>query len=83
MTYLFPLVDDSPEWKQRALCMEVDPELFYPEKGGSTAPAKGICGRCEVRDDCLQWALEHDERDGIWGGLSKTERRRLEKRRAA
>ena len=54
-------------------------EAFFPEKGGSTRDAKQVCARCEVREQCLQWAIEHDERFGIWGGLSERERRRYKK----
>lgn len=68
------------EWQERALCAQTDPEAFFPEKGGSTREAKRICQSCEVRDKCLEYALEHDERFGIWGGLSERERRRLKKR---
>ncbi|MDU5308733.1 MAG: WhiB family transcriptional regulator, partial [Varibaculum cambriense] len=46
-------------------------------KGGSTREAKAVCELCEVRDECLSYALENDERFGIWGGLSERERRRL------
>jgi len=60
-----------------ALCAETDPEAFFPEKGGSTREAKRICSGCEVRAQCLEYALAHDERFGIWGGLSERERRRL------
>lgn len=60
-----------------ALCAETDPDLFYPEKGGSTRDAKATCMRCEVRDSCLQAALDNGERFGIWGGLSERERRAL------
>ncbi len=73
--------DDEPEWQERALCAQTDPEAFFPEKGGSTREAKRICAGCEVRAECLDYALAHDERFGIWGGLSERERRRL--RRAA
>ena len=69
-------------WRLDALCAETDPEAFFPEKGGSTREAKRICGRCEVKVECLEYALGHDERFGIWGGLSERERRKL-KRRAA
>lgn len=69
-------------WQERALCAQTDPEAFFPEKGGSTREAKRVCGSCEVRAECLGYALEHDERFGIWGGLSERERRRL-KRSAA
>jgi WhiB family redox-sensing transcriptional regulator len=76
------LLGNAPEWQERALCSQTDPEAFFPEKGGSTREAKRICSRCEVRGDCLEYALGHDERFGIWGGLSERERRKL-KRRAA
>ena len=73
-------VDDKLPWQERALCAQTDPEGFFPEKGGSTREAKSVCGRCNVRDDCLRYALAHDERFGIWGGLSERERRRLKRR---
>lgn len=73
--------DEVPEWQERALCAQTDPEAFFPEKGGSTREAKRICAGCEVRAECLEYALAQDERFGIWGGLSERERRRL--RRAA
>jgi WhiB family redox-sensing transcriptional regulator len=85
------LVPDQPEpydvvpattddqWQERALCAQTDPEAFFPEKGGSTREAKRICMGCEVRDACLEYALAHDERFGIWGGLSERERRRLKR----
>jgi WhiB family redox-sensing transcriptional regulator len=74
-------VDDAGElsWQDRALCAQTDPEAFFPEKGGSTREAKRVCRTCEVRAECLDYALEHDERFGIWGGLSERERRRLKR----
>jgi WhiB family redox-sensing transcriptional regulator len=74
-------VSAEQEWQERALCAQTDPEAFFPEKGGSTREAKRICAGCEVRAECLEYALANDERFGIWGGLSERERRRL--RRAA
>ncbi len=74
------LLDAADEqWQERALCAQTDPEAFFPEKGGSTREAKRICMGCEVRDECLDYALAHDERFGIWGGLSERERRRLKR----
>ncbi len=67
-------------WQADALCAQTDPEAFFPEKGGSTRDAKKICTSCEVRAHCLEYALENDERFGIWGGLSERERRKLRKR---
>jgi WhiB family redox-sensing transcriptional regulator len=71
--------EQEQDWQERALCAQTDPEAFFPEKGGSTREAKKICGGCEVRAECLEYALAHDERFGIWGGLSERERRRLRK----
>lgn len=70
---------EVPEWFEDALCPETDPEIFFPEKGGSTKDAKDVCKKCDVKDDCLQYALEKDERFGIWGGKSERERRKLKK----
>ncbi|CCI83682.1 WhiB family transcriptional regulator [Corynebacterium otitidis] len=65
------------EWQDQALCAQTDPEAFFPEKGGSTREAKRICQACAVRDECLEYSLAHDERWGIWGGLTWRERKRL------
>ena len=73
--------DDNPlAWQADALCAQTDPESFFPEKGGSTRDAKKICTSCEVRSECLEYALSNDERFGIWGGLSERERRKLRRR---
>jgi WhiB family redox-sensing transcriptional regulator len=70
---------DGMGWQDRALCSQTDPEAFFPEKGGSTREAKRVCRSCEVRAECLEYALENDERFGIWGGMSERERRRLKR----
>src|ERR1700712_234968 len=70
---------DQLNWQADSLCAQTDPEAFFPEKGGSTREAKRICSSCEVRSDCLEYALQNDERFGIWGGLSERERRKLRK----
>lgn len=64
-------------WQEDAGCAEVDPELWFPEKGGSVREAKGVCGECLVRAECLEYALDTGQRFGIWGGKSERERRRL------
>lgn len=71
--------DEALAWQADALCAQTDPEAFFPEKGGSTREAKRVCEGCEVRSECLDYALANDERFGIWGGLSERERRRLRK----
>ena len=72
--------DGALAWQADALCAQTDPEAFFPEKGGSTRDAKKICAQCEVKAECLEYALSNDERFGIWGGLSERERRRLRRR---
>lgn len=69
-------------WQERANCLGVDPDLFFPERGASTREAKAVCRGCEVRVDCLEFALAHGEKFGIWGGLSERERRRVRRQRA-
>jgi WhiB family redox-sensing transcriptional regulator len=66
-------------WAAEAKCLNADPDVFFPEKGGSTREAKRICGECPVRAECLEYALEEDERFGIWGGMSERERRKLKR----
>jgi WhiB family redox-sensing transcriptional regulator len=74
------------DWRQRAACLDEDPELFFPV--GSTGPAleqleraKQVCHGCDVIDDCLEWALETNQDAGVWGGLSEDERRSLRRSR--
>jgi WhiB family redox-sensing transcriptional regulator len=74
------LLGEVMEWQERALCAQTDPEAFFPEKGGSTREAKRICSGCEVRTECLEYALANDERFGIWGGMSERERRKQRRR---
>jgi WhiB family transcriptional regulator, redox-sensing transcriptional regulator len=81
-TQAVDLLGDSPPWQDLALCSQTDPQAFFPEQGGSTRSAKRICGRCEVKAECLDYALAHDERHGIWGGLTDRERQKLKTRAA-
>lgn len=80
-----PAPTPASSWQDAALCAQADPELWFPEKAGSNGTAaKAICNGagtrppCPVRDQCLDAALASPvEEDGVWGGLSKRERRRL------
>src|SRR4051794_41884660 len=63
------------DWRHRSACLDEDPELFFPI--GNTGPAilqieeaKAVCRRCDVREQCLQWALEAGQEHGGWGGPS-------------
>lgn len=69
-----------PAFFAEGVCGQTDPELFYPEKGQSPRPAKELCAGCPVRVRCLQWALDTGQWQGVWGGLSVRERRRLVKK---
>jgi hypothetical protein len=60
-----------------AAAAEADPEIFFPVKGGSDREAKRVCRRCEVREECLEYALATDQRSGIWGAHGTRERDRL------
>jgi WhiB family transcriptional regulator, redox-sensing transcriptional regulator len=68
---------DELSWQDAARCAEVDPEIFFPERGGSVREAKRICRGCEVRAKCLAYAVDHGIAFGIWGGLSERQRRPL------
>lgn len=71
----------APEpWVDDALCGQTYPDAFFPDADapeGSTAKARRVCGSCLVSDDCLTYALTHDERYGIWGGKTPNERRKM------
>ena len=69
-------------WQERANCLGVDPDLFFPARGAPTKEAKAVCGGCEVKMECLEYALRHGEKFGIWGGMSERERRRIRRQRA-
>lgn len=70
------------EWADRANCLGLDPELFYPQRGESLELALEVCAGCEVREECLEHALSVGEKFGIWGGTSEPERRRIRRQRA-
>jgi WhiB family redox-sensing transcriptional regulator len=74
---------DVPRFTERALCAETDPEEWFPEQGGSTAAAKAVCRQCPALAECRVWALSHDEKFGVWAGLSERQRHRLRNGRSA
>ena len=76
------LDENTRAWQNKANCLGVDPELFFPERGASTREAKEVCRGCIVREQCLEFALQNGEKFGIWGGLSERERRRIRRQRA-
>jgi WhiB family redox-sensing transcriptional regulator len=79
MAFLNPRTDD--DWWQDAACRDVDTNVFFPLTDDEAGPAREICATCPVRDECLEFALATRQDDGVWGGLTETERRRLRRRR--
>jgi WhiB family redox-sensing transcriptional regulator len=75
---LLPVTNTSDtSWGFRAECKDRNPDIFHSDEGGSLNPARLICGRCAVQEECLDFIMETEEpsaRNGVWGGLSRTER---------
>lgn len=79
-----PMLEDflAETWRILGACRDVaDPSIFYPGRGESTAEAQAVCRGCPVRTDCLESALVHGEKHGIWGGTSERQRRRIRRQR--
>lgn len=70
-------------WKAEGACRLVDPDLFYPVSDADAAPAKLVCATCCVQERCLDYAVDAREFEGVWGGLTGSERRALHRRRRA
>ena len=70
-------------WMDDALCKEVGGDFWFPDKGQPVRQARRVCAACPVRAECLEYALEHSEAWGIWGGLSVEARRELRRARRA
>jgi WhiB family redox-sensing transcriptional regulator len=71
----------SPDWRKYARCLGADPEVFHPTSEEDADEAKAICATCPVREPCLEHAIVAREKQGVWGGLTERERRRLIRRR--
>ncbi|MCC5953796.1 MAG: WhiB family transcriptional regulator [Acidimicrobiia bacterium] len=79
---------ETDDWRAVAACRDTDPDLFFPV--GTTGPAieqiesaKAVCGECEARQPCLEFALATNQDSGIWGGTSEEERRKIRRQRVA
>lgn len=73
-------IEDS-SWQALGACRDVDPKVFFPRDGIGTTVAQRICNMCVVQEHCLEYALETRQDNGVWGGTSERERRRILKRR--
>ena len=65
------------DWRQLGRCAEIGGDVFFPEKGADAKAVKKVCQGCEVRAECLEFALSNGIREGIFGGLSERQRRPL------
>jgi WhiB family transcriptional regulator, redox-sensing transcriptional regulator len=76
------LWEPDGSWRDQAACAGSDTDLFFPigEDDDVAASAKAVCAICPVKDECLQYALATNQTDGVWGGLTGAERRRLRRR---
>lgn len=79
MSLINPRTDTG--WRQDAACRELDTNIFFPVTDEEAGPAREVCASCPVREECLEFALATHQDDGVWGGLTETERRRLRRRR--
>lgn len=75
------------EWKQQGACRGVSPNVFFPEKGKGNdydtkvKEAKAYCQDCKVRTQCLNFAITTGQEDGVWGGTSPEERKKIKRLR--
>jgi len=70
-------------WRQKGACQGLDPAVFFPDEGdeASAEVAIAVCGTCDVRIACLEHALASREKEGVWGGMTERERRRIVRQR--
>jgi WhiB family redox-sensing transcriptional regulator len=68
-------------WRQKGACRGLDPDIFYPVSDEDAGAAKAVCDACVVREACLEFALTNREHDGVWGGATERERRRIVRQR--
>ncbi|HUW04390.1 MAG TPA: WhiB family transcriptional regulator [Acidimicrobiales bacterium] len=68
-------------WRDQAACQGLEPAIFYPADEVQAASAKTVCEECLVQTPCLEYALDRRERDGVWGGCTEKERRRIQRQR--
>lgn len=78
-------LEPGPAFPEPPLCAQADPEIWFPSHRATPNSidrnninaAKAICAKCPLATACLEWAIEHNEEHGIWGGLTYYERKRL------
>ena len=68
------------DWKADAACRDLDTNLFFPDSESDSGPALAVCAVCPVREQCLDFAIRTRQNDGVWGGATETERKRIRRR---
>ena len=68
-------------WRELGACRGLEPSIFFPDEDEDAAPAKEVCADCRVRVSCLEYALTIREKQGVWGGATERERRRIIRQR--
>jgi WhiB family redox-sensing transcriptional regulator len=71
----------NPTWRQKSACRGLDPDVFFPSSDEEAEEPKAVCAMCPVRQLCLEHALAYREYDGVWGGFTERERRRMARQR--
>jgi WhiB family transcriptional regulator, redox-sensing transcriptional regulator len=67
----------ADDWRDRAACAGIGYDLFFPEHNSGIGDARKVCRDCPVRAQCLTFAIETDQRHGVWGGITQGELRKL------
>lgn len=68
-------------WRERGACRGLDPDVFYPVDDDDADEPKAVCSGCPVRETCLEFAIATREAEGVWGGTTGRERRRIIRQR--
>jgi len=63
-------------WVKKAACIDIAPETFYLNNIKDDLKAIKVCIGCPVMDECLEFAIRHEEH-GVWGGTTERERHKM------
>lgn len=77
---IFDFSDEEKEWRKEALCLGLDQDIFFPERGESMLPAYAVCQACSVRIECLEYAITTGDSQGVRGGHTSEERKKIKRK---
>ena len=72
---------NAMKWRELGACRGLEPGMFFPDEEDDAADAKAVCAGCDVRVACLEHAVAIREKQGVWGGATERERRRIIRQR--